>query len=83
MHPFVQSIAQQLLSVGKIISETSLSPEVKEYVAAAIAPATRRAYQGDLKDFFSWGGCVPCTPSALAEYIANRAQTHSPFTIAR
>ena len=79
----MQSIAQQRLSVGKIISETSLSPEVKEYVAAAIAPATRRAYQGDLKDFFSWGGCVPCTPSALAEYIANRAQTHSPFTIAR
>lgn len=79
----MQSSAQQPDVVGVPYPETSLSLEVKEYVAAAIAPATRRAYQGDLKDFFLWGGCVPCTPCVLAKYIANRAHTHSPFTIAR
>ena len=78
----MQSIAQPVL-VGVFSPETSLSPEVIEYVAAAIAPATRRAYQGDLKDFILWGGCVPCAPPALAEYIANRAHIHSPFTITR
>ena len=78
----MHSIAQPVL-IGVFSPETSLSPEVIEYVAAAIAPATRRAYQGDLKDFILWGGCVPCAPAVLAEYIANRAHAHSPFTIAR
>jgi integrase len=78
----VQLIAPTVL-VGVLSSKTSLSPEVIEYVAAAIASATRRAYQGDLKDFILWGGCVPCTPGTVAEYIANRARIHSPFTIAR
>jgi site-specific recombinase XerD len=79
----VHSITQQRHSVREIIFKTSLSPKVKEFVSAAIAPATRRAYQGDLKDFFSWGGCVPCPPDTVAEYIASRALIHSPFTIAR
>lgn len=79
----MQSIALQSFSAVGVASEASLLPEVTKYVAAAISPATRRAYQGDLKDFFSWGGCVPCTPTALAEYIAGRARIHSPFTIAR
>ena len=78
----MQSIAQPVL-VDALHLKTLLSQEVIEYVAAAIAPATRKAYQGDLKDFILWGGCVPCAPAALAEYIANRAHAHSPFTIAR
>ena len=78
----MQSIAQPVL-VGVFSPETLLSLEVKEYIAAAIAPATRRAYQGDLKDFLSWGGYIPCTPGSVAEYIVNRARIQSPFTIAR
>ena len=78
----MHSIAQPVL-VGVFSPETLLSQEVKKYIAAAISPATRRAYQGDLRDFLSWGGCIPCTPGTIAEYIANRARIHSPFTIAR
>ena len=78
----MQLIAQPVL-VGGFSPEALLSLEVKEYIAAAIAPATRRAYQGDLKDFLAWGGRVPCTPAVLAEYIASRGHTHSPITIAR
>ena len=78
----MQSIAQPVL-VGVFSPETLLSQEVKKYIAAAIATATRRAYQGDLKDFSSWGGYVPCASGTVAEYLVNRARIHSPFTIAR
>lgn len=56
---------------------------VSEYIAAALADNTRRAYQGDLADFFRWGGTVPCMPEVLATYIADRAETLSPHTITR
>ncbi len=54
-----------------------------QYVSAAIADNTRRAYQQDLKDFLAWGGVVPCSPESLAAYIADRAQTASVHTITR
>jgi hypothetical protein len=64
-------------------SGTVQSNAVREYVAAAAALATRRAYQGDLRDFTMWGGTVPCDPAMVAEYMACRAQVHRPQTIAR
>lgn len=82
MKLLVQSIAQPLSSKDHP-SEISLSPEVMAYVTAAISPSTRRAYQGNLRDFLLWGDSVPCSPSVLAEYIARRAAIHSPFTVAR
>ena len=82
MNTPVQSIAHQPPSTDHS-SEISVSLKVMGYVAAAIAPSTRRAYQGDLRDFFLCGGSVPCSPVVIAEYIALRAATHSPFTIAR
>ncbi len=70
----VQSIAQGA-PVG--------SSAVGQYLNAAIADNTRRAYQQDLWDFLSWGGVVPCSPESLAEYIAARAETASAHTITR
>lgn len=70
----VQSIAQNL---------TAGPPSVSRYINAAIADNTRRAYQQDLLDFLKWGGSVPCTPEALAVYIAARAETASAHTITR
>ena len=61
----------------------ALSVTASSFVAAAVAPATRRAYQGDLADFLLWGGQVPSHPRAVAEYIAARASIHSAATIAR
>lgn len=57
--------------------------QIGDYLSAAIADNTRRAYRGDLIDFLSWGGVVPCSPEVLAAYIAARAETHSPHTITR
>ncbi|MBI3374981.1 MAG: site-specific integrase [Betaproteobacteria bacterium] len=60
-----------------------LPSAVGTYLSAAIADNTRRAYRGDLADFLSWGGAVPCSPEILAAYIADRAEVHSPHTISR
>lgn len=60
-----------------------LQNAVGAYLSAAIADNTRRAYRGDLQDFLSWGGAVPCSAEVLAAYIAARAETHSSYTISR
>ena len=66
-----------------VVASADLSESVSSFLAAAIAPATRKAYQGDLRDFILWGGAVPCGATAVAEYVADRASIHSPHTIAR
>jgi len=81
--PTAQSIALDWRSGAAGEPDGQLSRAVRVYIDAAIAPATRRAYQGDLRDFLSWGGTVPCTAHLLAEYAAGRGQIHSPFTIVR
>lgn len=62
--------------------QSTISP-VSQFINAAIADNTRRAYQQDLRDFLLWGGTVPCTSETLAAYIADRAQTASAHTITR
>lgn len=56
---------------------------VSDYIVAALADNSRRAYLGDLQDFVQFGGSVPSTPQTLAAYIAARAEIHSPHTITR
>ncbi len=77
----VQSIAHEPTAIAK--SVTTVTPSVTQFINAAIADNTRRAYQQDLRDFFQWGGTVPCEPELLATYIAARAETHSTYTIIR
>jgi len=68
----VQSIAQN--------AAAGASP-VGQYLNAAIADNTRRAYQQDLRDFLKWGGAVPCTPETLAERIHELEHAHYPAAI--
>jgi len=78
----VQSIAvKPVQSIAEDV--TAGASSVSQYLNAAIADNTRRAYQQDLRDFLKWGGSVPCTPETLAEYIAARAETASAHTITR
>jgi len=56
---------------------------LRSYINAAVADETRRAYQGDLQDFLAWGGCIPCSADALAQYVADRASVHKPSTVRR
>lgn len=49
-----------------------LDPAVAEYLLAARAPNTHRAYAFDLADFQAWGGAIPCSPDDVARYVAAR-----------
>lgn len=77
----VQSIAQPL--PARSSPGERLSPEIMRYLRHYAAPATARAYRGDVADFVRWGGHVPCDPTTLARYVAERAEGHRPSTVAR
>jgi integrase len=58
------------------------------YARAAKAPATRRAYASDWRDFQAWCqaaglAALPAEPRTVALYIAALAETHKPATISR
>lgn len=67
----------------QLIAASEGTSALARYIEAASSTATRRAYRGDLDDFLRWGGHVPCTQGNISAYIADRAQIHSPFTVAR
>lgn len=56
---------------------------VRTYLDACWADATKRAYAGDVRDFVAWGGGVPASAETVARYIADRASTLAPATLAR
>ena len=79
--PAVQSVA--LSPAVQLATTSSLPLSVARFLRVSTAPATRRAYQGDVSDFLKWGGRVPCDSMMLARYIAERADCHRPSTVAR
>ena len=62
---------------------TRVGHMVESYVEAGIAPATRRAYRGDLDHFRAWGGDIPTTDAELAAYLAEHATTLKVATLVR
>src|SRR5574343_323973 len=56
---------------------------VKQYVTAAFAANTLRAYHSDLAHFRAWGGHIPATPAAVAKYLASQADSLSAATLSR
>jgi integrase len=48
-----------------------------------MAPATRRAYRGDLDHFAAWGGTIPATDDMVAAYIADHAAALKVSTLTR
>lgn len=65
------------------IAHGSADHLVLQYLRAAISPATRKAYQSDLRDFLAWGGSIPCRPEEVARYLATKGSTLAPGTLAR
>ncbi len=57
--------------------------EVLEFIAAATASNTRRAYESDIAHFVGWGGAIPASSQDVAKYIAAHATTLSAATLAR
>lgn len=56
---------------------------VADYITAAAADNTRRAYQNDLRAFLAWGGSLPSIPETIAAYLVTQATILSPFTLSR
>ncbi len=56
---------------------------VGKYLDACWAEATKHAYSGDMRDFAAWGGGVPASADIVARYIAERATSLAPATLAR
>lgn len=65
------------------IAHGSADSLVLRYLSAAISPATRKAYQSDLRDFFQWGGSLPSCPETVACYLASKGDFLRPGTLAR
>jgi integrase len=58
-------------------------PKVLEFLAAATAPNTRRAYESDVRHFIARGGRIPATSEQVARFLAERAGSLSVATLAR
>jgi integrase len=79
-----QSIASEVDPTLEFSQSSNLClNDVFRYQRAALADSTRRAYESDFSDFVQWGGNVPSTPEIVARYLADRADTLSPYTLQR
>jgi integrase len=58
-------------------------PKILEFIAAATAENTRRAYQSDLRHFLAHGGTIPATAEQVARYLVDHAAVLSMATLAR
>jgi integrase len=66
-----------------IVDCTDLPEAVADYVRDSLADNTRRAYQGDLRHFETWGGSLPASPETVAAYLAAHAHHLSVATLVR
>jgi integrase len=58
-------------------------PKILEFIVAATAPNTRRAYQSDVRHFIASGGRIPATYEQVARYLADHAAVLSMATLTR
>jgi integrase len=56
---------------------------VRQYIDAALADNTLRAYRADLKHFIAWGGVIPASPELVATYLAHHATSLAYSTLSR
>jgi integrase len=73
----IQTRSEPLNAVANPFAPLSCAdPKILEFIAAATAPNTRRAYQSDLRHFLTWGGSLPA-------YLADHASLLTMATLAR
>ncbi|SBW05059.1 Integrase/recombinase xerD homolog [uncultured Alphaproteobacteria bacterium] len=70
---------------NSLLSESTISPPeaVSAYLEASISANTRRAYRCDMAHFTAWGGTIPATPEAVAQYLAEYAEALTVATLSR
>jgi integrase len=59
------------------------SVAVEGYLHRSLSDNTHRAYEADLAHFHDWGGTIPATSEAVAEYLAVHGQMLSMATLDR
>jgi integrase len=69
--------------VSPIAPLSCTDPKILEYLQAATAASTRRAYQTDLRHFECHGGTIPATAEQIARYLVDHAAVLSMATLAR
>lgn len=65
------------------VTSQACNPDVQQYLDAALASNTLRAYRSDLRHFAAWGGQLPATPEMIANYVAHFAQGLASSTLSR
>jgi len=71
------------LHVAQIPMLDTVPPSVMDYVQAALADNTRRAYASDVRHFLAWGGSFPATEGMIARYLVEHAATLAIATLTR
>lgn len=71
------------INCNRALIDGCTDPKVLEFIAAASAPNTLRAYESDITHFLDWGGSIPAGSKIVAEYVAAHAKTLSMATLAR
>ena len=79
-HPVETALSASIAGAG---DNTTAPQTIADYVAAATADNTRRAYQNDLRMFLAWGGVLPASPESVAAYLVAHALVLSPVTLSR
>lgn len=78
--------SEALASVPAVVdrpAEAVITHSIADYISAATAESTRRAYQSDLRAFLAWGGCLPSSADAVATYLVAHATALSPVSLSR
>lgn len=83
MRPQPKTKATERGSVAGYLNSKQCDATVRQYLGAALAANTVRAYQADLKHFIAWGGKIPATPELLARYLAQQATSTAGSTLSR
>lgn len=70
-------------TVMQYLASEQCDASVRQYIDAALADNTLRAYRADLKHFMAWGGTIPASPEQVAKYVAQHATSLAYTTLSR
>jgi site-specific recombinase XerD len=70
-------------TVVQYLAGNNCDLSVRQYIDAALADNTLRAYRADLKHFIAWGGKIPACPEQVATYVAHHATNLAFSTLSR
>ena len=60
-------------TVAQYLAGDQCDASVRQYIDAALADNTLRAYRADLQHFIAWCCVIPATPEQVASYLAQHA----------